>query len=336
MIRDKMNNIVRPSAIRKSVDSLAGVSTPKKKSASAIESGSQKKYVLTRDAVEKLWDKICLKFATKQDVRKLIDSVNYNQKKLYVQSGLRGPIYKPDTEGVVRLKYEDWVEKEKLDSVGNLVISQNASQNALTAAAAAKVIRDIRKEIRDITCSRITIVDAVDPHGHPVVKKHLFNVVYLTPAASNDIDEELNYTLWNEWVCVQSKTIARGYVWKYLGSVKLDLNWVKDDIILLNQKIETLENQLEEYSEQTQASILEKCVQPLEELTSYIASEEFYSLLAENIPVVTEDANGVMSSEMYVDLEHLIDWASNTTEEDEWGGAITEDQINEIFESAGF
>ena len=333
-----MNNTVRPSAVRKTAGVLSEPDvSSKKKAVSVVESSSlQNKQILTRDIIEKLWDKICQKFATKQDVRKLIDGVGYPQKKIFVQSGSRGPIYKPDAEGVVRLKYEDWIEKEKIDSSGNLVISQNASQNALTAAAAARVIRDIRKEIRDIACSRIVVVDAVDSHGCPVVKKHLFNVIYLTPCKSNDIDEELNYSVWNEWQCVQSKTISRGYIWKCLGTVKLDLNWVKDDIILLNQKIEILENQLEEYSEQTQASILEKCVQPLEELTSYIASEEFYSLLAENIPVVTEDANGVMSSEMYVDLEHLIDWASNTTEEDEWGGAITEDQINEIFESAGF
>lgn len=133
--------------------------------------------------MDKFWDKICAKFVTREDVLKIIQCIKDKECNIQgIQSGVDGPVVAAGFDGIAHLKFENWVESEVLDADKKKKKLYNESSNALTASAAATIVKAIREDIRHKTFN-IQVIEDVDNEGHPIVPCIEQNTIYLTPEA---------------------------------------------------------------------------------------------------------------------------------------------------------
>lgn len=265
--------------------------------------------------IERLWAKIRSEFATRCDVLKLAKELQ----RLYdaptvnaVQSGVNGPIYAVGSDNTVHMKYEDWIEGETVDSMGNRQLTYNNSSNALSAAAAAMVIKAIRGEVSRLKNFNILICDKVDSDGHPVVPEISYSTLYLTPASGcRDEAEDQN---WEEWIAVKKPEGSSSkfpFRWEHVGQKPIDLRWVKNDINGLNCSIKELEKKINRSSKILGQAILDRAIKPLEDLKNYIKSKEFIQYVLQELPRASFNSDGIMSQNTFTLLQMLNVWASN-------------------------
>ena len=100
--------------------------------------------------LQHLWSEAKATFAEKQDllnVIKELQRVNNKASIQAIQTGEDGPVQPVGSDHIAHVEYENWVESEGLDAAGRPVHVYNDSKNALTAAAASMVIKQIRHEV---------------------------------------------------------------------------------------------------------------------------------------------------------------------------------------------
>lgn len=284
--------------------------------------------------VERLWARIKEEFATRKDVLALAKQVQRLDQAPVVQAiqtGDGGPISAVGSDNTIHLKYENWVEGEATDAAGNRVLTYNSSQNALTAAAAAMVIKQIRAEVSKVQNFSVQVCDHVDIDGHPIVPTVSFTTLYLTPAGDEDNNS------WNEWIAVQKPAGASSrypYRWERVGSKEIDLKWVKDDIAGLNEQIKKLENRLNKSTKTLGDAILNRAIRPLQDLKDYINSPQFISYVFEQMPRAGMGTDGLMSANSFAILNSIAIWASNDHKV-MGGGAMSADVVIKMFDKVG-
>lgn len=275
-----------------------------------------------RMTVGKLWDKVEHKFAEKPEVIRLakelkrLDSQSVTQA---VQSGEDGPVFLAGSDQTIHVKYEDWVETTVTDASGETHYAYNDSQNALTAAAAALVIKQIRAESSRVSGMSVVVCDKIDTYGQPVVKNLSFNTLYLAPPKPKNDGCNIETTNgvtsdWVEWIAVpnnSSSSKRSPYIWKRIGVRDIDISWVKGNIVDLNCEIKKLEHKLNKYSHSIAKAMLERAVKPIEELQHYIKSKEFINYVTDQLPRADIAQDGLMSSNSFNLLNMIAMWVSN-------------------------
>lgn len=285
--------------------------------------------------IQRLWDKIKATFADRRDVLELALQLRRLEEakngQVTIQSGKNGQLVQPDESGVVRLEYENWVQKAYVDSNGNISDVYNDSPNALSTAAAASIVKAIR---RDMSEQRrlIRVVIDVDKEGRPVVPESEldFNCIYLTPK-----DMKVDGSGWNEWVALPApkgcSPYRHPYSWERLGDRQLDLKWVQNDIARLNKSLNDLCEKLNKYSESVAKAIIDNAVKPLQDLKEYIESPDFIKYVVEQMPRASLGEDGLMTSGSYALLASLATWAANDHKV-VGGGALSIDYVIKLLE----
>lgn len=261
---------------------------------------------VTKNTIEKLWTKIKNTFATKSEVEKIIGSQGS------IQSGVGGPVFAPDSDNKTTLKYESWIEKTTTKN-GNPTLTYNKSLNAATASSVSEIAKKLRSELKSFSeASLIVLVNKLDDYGKPAISKPKFNTLYLAPTSESNAEN----VVWSEWICIDDPQKSRGYSWKKIGTIDINLAWIEDEL----DKIRNDKSQM--YSELNNEII---------ELQNYIISDKFINDVFNIAPTATETENGLMSSESVQALNDLITWASEYTDV-EGGGELTGTEVESIFE----
>lgn len=262
---------------------------------------------ITQSTIEKLWAKIKRTFATKADVAKIIGSQNS------IQTGIDGPVFNPDSNNKTTLKYESWIEKSAIKD-GNPTLVYNKSHNAASASSVSEFAKKLRSELKSFSeASLIVLVNKLDDYGKPAVSKPKFNTLYLAPTSESNAEN----IVWSEWICIDDPQKSKGYSWKKIGAISIDLAWIEDEL----SKIRDDKSQM--YSELNDEII---------ELQNYITSDKFIDDIFNIAPTATETENGLMSSDAVRALNCLITWATNYTDVEN-GGELTETDVINIFET---
>lgn len=246
------------------------------------------------ELIAKLWNKICNTFATNEEVCRLAH------------------------------------ELRKMENMHN-------AESSLTAnAAAALVIKQIRGDLNTLKDDfrhnnfSIEICTQSDKYNRPVVKDPKYNAIYLTLAEKAEHDD-----MWDEWIAIP-RTIGgkESYRWEHLGAKNIDLSWIKTDFHKVNKAIEELQYKLENYSEITKETILNKAIKPLETLRNYINSAEFTKYIYDELPRATLGQDGLMTSNAVALLQGLALWAGNDHKV-LGGGAMSADYVIRAMEYYG-
>lgn len=283
-------------------------------------------------ALERLWNKIRATFATRKDVLALANDLRRLEEAdsvQAVQSGENGPVFPVGNDGIAHVKYENWVEGKTTDAAGRTVLTYNESTNAVTAAAAAMVLKSIRSDIKEVEAFKIRIVEEVDVDGHPVVDTIDYNTMYLTPAKGCEDDSN-----WDEWICVPQQNSRSPYKWEYIGNKGVDLKWVRKNFAAVNREICKLEHKLNHRSKFLAEQVLNKAIKPLEDLQAYIKSPEYIQYVFEQFPRAAMGTDGLMTANSFAILSMLAIWASND-HKIMGGGALGPDVVIHMFDKAG-
>lgn len=302
-----------------------------------MDKGYNKEYEERRMAMERLWARIEAHFASKKDilaVAQRLQELETTPTIQAVQSGNNGPISVAGSDNTVHLKYENWVEGETTDAAGRRVLTYNNSSNALTAAAAAMVIKQIRGEVDRLGKFTIQIVDTVDETGRPIVPTVDFTTLYLAPRKG---DDNIVGNHWVEWIAVRRPEGASTrfpYRWERVGGNEVDLTWVKNDIISLNAALKELAHRLKKVTRELGTAILDKCIKPLKELKDYINSPEFTTYIFEQLPRAGIGQDGLMTANSFAILQMLAIWVQNDRKV-YGGGALSADYVIEHLDKVG-
>lgn len=241
--------------------------------------------------LQRLWAEAKATFVEKQDlltVIKELQRVNNKASIQAIQTGEDGPVQPVGSDHIAHVEYENWVESEGLDAAGRPVHVYNDSKNALTAAAASMVIKQIRHEVSRLKNFEIVVCE-LGPDGYPSVPSVNFNTLYITPSGN----EENGYT-WTEWIYVKEnpgdKEINPHFE-RVGDSVRVsDMNAAKDDIAKLRTDLRNMTNVLAD-------ALLTKAVKPLKDLQAYIKSQEYANYIADLLPKVNGQVVGVITDE---------------------------------------
>lgn len=280
-------------------------------------------------ALMQVWEKVKKHFATKDDVlaiTKEVEKLHQRQIVRAVQTGEDGPIQYAGPDQIAHIQYENWVESEGLDASGKSVHVYNDSKNALTAAAAAMVIKQIRRDVDKAKNFEIKVCNSGDD-GYPSVSTANFNTLYITPGEDNT---------WTEWIYVEkhpNDDVVNPH-FERIGSSNIDLKWVRGNFDKLNADIASLKCTLKGYCDALIEVILENFAKPLKELQAYIKSTEFVTWMLQYIPKASEYNNGLMTQSHVQDIQNLskeIDKLKTNTLGDV--GAITEKDVKYLWDT---
>lgn len=214
----------------------------------------------------------------------------------------------------------------------------------IAQAAAAMVVRALKNDMEDLRkhCDRqsinIEVIPFVDKYGHPVVNGRVdYNKIYITPSDDAGADEDADNT-WDEWIAIPSKSKGYNgrerYRWERLGSKRIDLSVIKNDIKTLNDKLNEVCEKLGISGAQLGDAILNQAVKPLEELKAYVNSEEYIKFIWEKLPRASVGADGLMPANSFALLSMLSIWAANDHKV-LGGGALGPDVVIHMFEKHG-
>ena len=251
-------------------------------------------------ALMRMWEKIRNQFASRDEVLAIaseLQKLNRRQFIQAVQTGVDGPIQPVGSDQIAHLKYENWVESEGLDASGNPVHVYNDSKNALTAAAAAMVIKQIRHDVSRAKGFEIKVCNLGDD-GFPSVPSVNFNTLYITPNEDGT---------WAEWMYMEkypNDTDPNPH-FERIGSSSIDLKWLRGNFDKLNSDIASLRCSLTGYCDALVDVVLTKFAQPLKDLQSYVKSDEFIEWVLKNIPQATEINDGLMTTTHVRQLQKL-------------------------------
>jgi hypothetical protein len=241
--------------------------------------------------LQRLWAEAKATFAEKQDLLTIIKELQRISNKASIQaiqSGEDGPIQPVGSDQIAHVEYENWVESEGLDAAGKPVHVYNDSKNALTAAAAAMVIKQIRHDVSRLKNFEIVVCELGDD-GYPSVPSVDFNTLYITPSG----DEENGYT-WTEWIYVKKNPNDKEinpHFERVGADVKgVDMTTVKNEVAKLRTDLRDMTNALAD-------ALLNKAVKPLKDLQAYVKSQDFANYIANLLPQVNGQAVGVITDE---------------------------------------
>lgn len=211
-------------------------------------------------------------------------------------------------------------------------------------AAAAMVVKAIKDDMADLRkqCNRrdvnIEVIPFTDKYGHPVVTTRVdYNKIYITPSDDAGVDEDPDNT-WDEWIAIPAG--AKGYNgreryrWERLGSKRIDLSIIKDDIKTLNTKLNEVCDKLGISGTQLGNAIIDQAVKPLEELKTYVNSEEYIKFIWEKLPRANMATDGLMPANSFALLSMLSVWAANDHKV-LGGGALGPDVVIHMLEKQG-
>lgn len=280
--------------------------------------------------IGRLWDKINAKFSEKSDVlavAKELKKLSEMPVTRAVESGANGPMFAVGSDNVAHIRYENWVEGDVTDANGVVHHSYNDSQNALTASAAAMVIKNIRAEFSKHQDFSVYVTNTIDSDtGEPIVPTINFQTLYLAPSKDAVVGNN-----WIEWIAVKDMTIKNGYRWERVGADAPDLSWLTTNVNALNESIKTLEKQIDGYTKDLQDAIINKAEKPLKELKDYMTSDEFIQDLMKRLPRASITSDGLMSANSFALLSWLSIWANND-HKITGGGALSADFVKDLFE----
>ncbi len=284
-------------------------------------------------AIERLWEKIKAHFATRADVLKIAEGLKVLEQTNHVQaiqSGSDGPTFPVGNDCTAHLEYENWVEGRAKDAAGRDVIAYNESTNAITAAAAAQVLKSMRQDIAKVNAFKVIICDNVDELGHPVTDSIDYNAIYMTPGGDGEKDSE-----WDEWIAVPLKNSTfEPFKWEHIGNKTIDLTWVSKDLGKLNKAIAEMNHKLKRATKGIADVMLNKAIRPLEDLRAYINSPEFIEYIFAELPRAAMGTDGLMTANSFAILSMLAIWASND-HKIMGGGALGPDVVIHMFEHQG-
>lgn len=233
----------------------------------------------TKEGIKMLWAKVCDEFVTKKDVYKLVKEL----KEMYC---------------------------------GDACCKDN-----ITKAVAAEVIKTVREDIdgirddmhdhlKHINSFDICLIDSRDSSGRPNVHDPKVGVLYLCPSEIVEYNDK-----WDEWLVIPEKHNGKlKNHWERIGSQKINLDWVKNDVKSLEEAILKLNNRINQKTDHLAKHILNNCIIPLQELKDYINSEDFKDeiagMVAQRIGPASIFNDGLMTSSQVVDLEGLKRWVA--------------------------
>lgn len=209
-------------------------------------------------------------------------------------------------------------------------------------AAAAMVIKAIKDDMADLReqCRRrsIEIVPLTDKYGHPVVTTRVdYNKIYVTPSDESGVDGDSD-NIWDEWIAIPAKSKGydgrERYRWERIGSKRIDLSVIKNDIKTLNEKLNELCEKLNASNAALGQAIINQAVKPLEELKNYINSEEYIRFIWERLPRANVGQDGLMPANAFALLSMLSIWAANDHKV-LGGGALGSDVVIHMLEKQG-
>lgn len=202
----------------------------------------------------------------------------------------------------------------------------------VSRTAAGIVLKAVRHDIEKLEGFSVEIVPYLDKQGFPGVKEVSFNKLYLTPC-KNGIK---NYE-WHKWIAVPNPKNAVGcppYTWERLGYDKIDLSWVKCDFEHVNESIKNLERKLKMYTKSLGQMVLNKAIKPLNELKTYVVSDEYMNYIYDSMPRASLERDGFMTSGQYALLNALALWASQDYTQI-GGGALNDDYVRNELKKVG-
>lgn len=213
----------------------------------------------------------------------------------------------------------------------------------IAQAAAAMVVNAIKGDVNKLRhdCESkygVEVVPFTDKHGHPVVNKRVdYNKIYITPSEDAGVDEDAD-NLWDEWIAIPAKSKGYNgrerYRWERLGSKRIDLTWVKNDINTLNQKLDDLCERLGISGDSLGQAIIDKAEKPIAELKEYLHSEEYIKFIWEKLPRANMSTDGLMPANSFALLSMLSVWAANDHKV-LGGGALGPDVVIHLLEKNG-
>lgn len=267
----------------------------------------------------------------------------------------RPPHYDPCNECVDRHELEVLYRKIETNFASNKQVLALVSElkrleagipvqtTHVAQAAAAMVVKTIKADLDRLRfdCKQsygVEVVPFTDKFGHPVVNKRVdYNKIYITPSEEAGTDEDRD-NLWDEWIAIPAK--AKGYNgreryrWERLGSKRVDLTWVKNDIETLNTKLDDLCERLGISGDSLGQAIIDKAEKPIAELKEYIHSEEYIKFLWEKLPRANMATDGLMPANSFALLSMLSVWAANDHKV-LGGGALGPDVVIHMLEKQG-
>ena len=211
-------------------------------------------------------------------------------------------------------------------------------------AAAAMVIKALKDDIDSLRkqCNRrdvnIEVIPFTDKYGHPVVTTKVdYNKIYITPSDSAGVDDDPDNT-WDEWIAIPAKSKGYNgrerYRWERIGSKRVDLSVIKNDITTLNQKLNNLCAELNGLNDKFRDALIEQCVKPLNDLKKYIHSKEYIEYIYSKFPRASVNCDGLMPANAFALLSMLSIWAANDHKA-LGGGALGADVIINMLEKQG-
>lgn len=268
--------------------------------------GGPDRYLSSADA-SRLWDKICTKFATNKDVLNIVSDLK-------------------------RLEANQAVQSSSAVNATAALVMQTLRPDI--EAAIAKAQADQRMSI--------VFVPHTDKHGKPILTEPVrFDVIYIT---KKDGESGPEYAIsgeneFDEWLAIPVPAYERrvnkpAWRWEHIGAKEVDLGPLKLSIEQLNGGLDTLSKRLKKFSTQLGQAILEKAVQPLEELKNYLSSQEFIEYLIKNLPEAGMGGPGLMSANSFNMLGLIGVWCAND-HHTIGGGAIGYRTVNHLLEHAG-
>lgn len=211
-------------------------------------------------------------------------------------------------------------------------------------AAAAMVIKALKDDMSDLrkrvneNHATIEVIPFTDKYGHPVVTTRVdYNKIYITPSDEGGSDGDSD-NMWDEWIAIPAKSKGYNgrerYKWERLGSKRIDLSIIKDDIKTLNAKLNEVCEKLSISGANLGQAIIDQAVKPLEELKAYINSEEYIKFIWEKLPRASVGQDGLMPANSFALLSMLSIWAANDHKV-LGGGALGPDVVIHLLEKNG-
>lgn len=211
-------------------------------------------------------------------------------------------------------------------------------------AAAAMVIKALKEDMDSLRkqCNRrdvnIEVIPFTDKYGHPVVTTKVdYNKIYITPSDSAGIDDDPDNT-WDEWIAIPAKSKGYNgrerYRWERIGSKRVDLSVIKNDITTLNEKLNKLCTELNDLGNTFRDALINQYVKPLDDLKAYIHSKEYITYVYDRLPRASVNCDGLMPANAFALLSMLSIWAANDHKA-LGGGALGADVIINMLEKQG-